>query len=196
MGGSQLAHLEVVGGPKMKRSSADEAGFIVRLLTFALIALLSGGCASIIKGSDQSVTFRSDPSDAKLTITDLREGKDIHVGTTPITTSLKRGAGYFKKSKYKITIEKPGYRREEVLLEGTPGGWYLGGNLLFGGLIGWFIVDPATGAMWTLDPDDINVTLKKEGAFRPQEGLTIVLKDGVPGELQDKMKLVRPPFRD
>lgn len=30
-------------------------------------------------------------------------------------------------------------------------GWYIG-NLLFGGIIGLLIVDPATGAMWTLIP--------------------------------------------
>lgn len=45
------------------------------------------------------------------------------------------------------------------------------------GVDGWFIVDPATGAMWTLDPEDVQVTLKKIEAFR---------------ELQSKMKLVTP----
>lgn len=153
-------------------------------LSLIVLASLAVGCASIIKESDQSLSFKSDPGDARLVITDLREGKDIHVGATPFTMSLKRGDGYFKKSKFKVAIEKPGYRKEELVLEGAPNGWYIRGNLVFGGLIGWLIVDPATGAMWTLDPDDINVTLRKEGAFRlPEEGLMIVLRDSVPAEL-------------
>ena len=131
----------------------------VLTITTVLIAVAASGCASIIKGSDQSVSFKSEPAEARLVITDVRQGRDIHVGTTPFTTSLKRGAGYFKKSKYKVTIEKPGYRKEEVSLEGSPGGWYLAGNLVFGGLIGYLIVDPLTGAMWTLDPEDVMVTL-------------------------------------
>lgn len=182
----------------MNRSNTKTARFVGRFFTLALIALVATGCASIIKGSAQSVTFKSEPAEAKLIITDVREGKDIHVGTTPFTTSLKRGTGYFKKAKYKVTIEKAGYTKEQVLLEGSLGGWYLAGNLLFGALIGWFIVDPATGAMWTLDPKDVTVTLKKkDGAFRPQrEGLTIVLRNSVPAELEGKMKLVRAPFQE
>ena len=37
-------------------------------------------------------------------------------------------------------------------------GWYAGGNLFFGGLIGYLIVDPMTGAMWTLK--DLHVNLE------------------------------------
>jgi len=100
----------------MKPSGTITARFVGKLFTLATIALAATGCASIIKGSEQSVTLRSDPPEARLIITDVREGKDIHIGTTPFTTSLKRGAGYFTKAKYKVTIEKPGYGREEVLL--------------------------------------------------------------------------------
>ena len=151
----------------MNRSSVNTARFLARFLALGLIPALATGCASIIKGADQSVSFRSDPAEARLIITDLREGKDIHVGTTPFTTSLRRGAGYFQKSEYKVRLEKPGYRREEILLEGTPSVWYVLGNFIFGGLIGWLIVDPVTGAMWTLDPEEVNVTLQKDEAFRP-----------------------------
>jgi hypothetical protein len=181
----------------MYGSRADATGLAASVLHLVLIGVLGAGCASIIKGYEQSVTFKSDPSEAKLIITDVREEKNIHVGTTPFTTSLKRGAGYFKKARYKVTVEKPGYGKEEVALEGTPGGWYLAGNLLFGGLIGWLIVDPATGAMWTLDPEEVNVSLKKEGAFQPRrEGLIVIARDDVPRELEGKMKLVRAPFQD
>lgn len=181
----------------MKDSSAKAVRHMGKILALGAITLVAAACASIIKGSEQSVTFRSDPGEARLVVTDLREGKDIHVGSTPFTTSLKRGAGYFKKARYKVTVEKPGYRREEIMLEGSANGWYIAGNLVFGGLIGWFIVDPATGAMWTLDPEDVNVILKKQGAFRPRdEGLTIALRSSVPPELEGKMKPLRLPFRE
>lgn len=179
----------------MRRSSANAEQPILPLFTLALIAFVAMGCASLIKGPDQSVTFTSDPSEAILVITDLRDGKDIHIGTTPFTASLKRGAGYFKSAKFKIMIEKPGYRREDILLEGTPNGWYLAGNIVFGWPIGWLIVDPLTGAMWTLDPEGINVTLKKQGAFLPRdEGLTVVRRDSVPAEVEAKMKPLRAPY--
>ncbi len=70
----------------------------------------------------------------------------------------------------------------------------LGGNILFGGLIGWLIVDPATGAMWTLVPKEINTELAEETAlYQQKDGLTIILKDSLaelPASVKDEMKLV------
>ena len=159
-------------------------------LALAFVALVATGCASITTGSEQKVSFKSEPSEAKVVITDVRQGKEIHVGSTPFTTSLKRGAGYFKKAKYSVTFEKPGYKTEAITLEGRPGGWYLGGNVIFGGM-GWLIVDPATGAMWTLEPGDVSVTLKKQAASGPRDdGLTVALRADVPTELAPKLKPV------
>jgi hypothetical protein len=171
----------------MKRPST--AGLVMSV-ALVLVAVMATGCASIVKGSEQKVSFKSEPSEAKVVITDVREGKEIQVGSTPFTASLKRGAGYFKKAKYLVTFEKPGYQRETIRLEGTPGGWYLGGNLLVGGM-GYLIVDPATGAMWTLEPDDVSVTLKRQAASGPRdEGLTVALRADVPAELAPKLKPV------
>jgi hypothetical protein len=160
-------------------------------MALVFVALVATGCASIVKGSDQKVSFTSEPSDAKVVINDVRQGKEVEIGSTPFTTTLKRGAGYFKKARYNVTFEKPGYQTEAIVLEGTPGGWYIGGNLLFGGGMGWLIVDPATGAMWTLEPQDVSVTLKKHTALGPQDaGLTIALRADLPAELAPKLKPV------
>ena len=35
-------------------------------------------------------------------------------------------------------------------MKATLDGWYIG-NIIFGGLLGILIIDPATGAMWRLD---------------------------------------------
>ena len=41
-------------------------------------------------------------------------------------------------------------------------GWYIG-NIVFGGLIGWLVVDPASGAMWKLqDSVHGNLEAKEE----------------------------------
>jgi hypothetical protein len=50
--------------------------------------------------------------------------------------------------------------------------------------MGWLIVDPATGAMWTLEPDDVKVILKKQTALGPPgDGLTVALRADLPAEL-------------
>lgn len=43
-------------------------------------------------------------------------------------------------------------------------GWYMG-NLLFGGFIGFLIVDPATGAMWKLD-DNVYGNLSPDPEYK------------------------------
>lgn len=52
---------------------------------------------------------------------------------------------------YKVLVSKEGYKDIEFTIDSRANGIYLAGNLVFGGLIGWLVVDPLTGAMWTLD---------------------------------------------
>ncbi len=142
----------------------------IYILTFAIVFLLMSfsGCATIIKGgSPQGVYFKSEPPDAKLTVIDLRNGNVITSTKTPQVVLLPKGSGYFKYGKYNATFEKEGYDRKEVYLEGDVNGWYAAGNIVFGGLIGWLIVDPLTGAMWSFDPEQISVLLNLKGVADP-----------------------------
>lgn len=119
------------------------------------------GCASIIKGSSpQSVSLKTTPTDAKCELTDLRTGTVVMKQNSPIMAQLKRDSGYFKNVKYRFSCEKDGFKQNQVDFESTANGWYAGGNLLFGGLIGWLIVDPASGAMWSFAIDDITLALE------------------------------------
>ena len=136
----------------------------VRSLGVLVVVVVLSGCASIVKGGDQTIAFTSDPSGARVVVTDLRQNRDVQSGTTPFEVKLARGAGWFKSAKYKVTFERPGYQNEEVLLQGRPSGWYLAGNLFFSDLLGWLVVDPLTGAMWVLEPQDLNVVMKNAGA--------------------------------
>jgi hypothetical protein len=122
--------------------------------------LLGSGCASIMCGDDKTVNISSQPPGARVEIIDAK-GKTIIDTVTPANVTLKRGRGYFTWGGYTAAFTKPGYRELRApIKQGFETGWYFVGNLLFSWEIGWFIVDPLTGAMW--DIKDLNVTLQAD----------------------------------
>lgn len=125
------------------------------------------GCASIVKGKSQEVEINSSPQQARYQIYDNKGRTSPIEGTTPGKVTLNRGAGYFKGGDYTVTLVKPGYETTSVHLKSGINGWYVGGNLLLGGLIGYLAVDPATGAMWNLKPDNLQVPLTPIAASAP-----------------------------
>lgn len=128
------------------------------LLPFSLVAVITcASCASIVSKSIYNVRLSSSPIEATVQVFD-KKGREIFNGTTPTQVELKSGAGYFKKAEYVVKYSKEGYQTREVTITADINGWYFG-NLVFGGLIGFLIVDPATGAMYRLDPTDLNETL-------------------------------------
>lgn len=164
-------------------------------LTWVLVLVLSvviSGCASIISGGDQKINIQSDPSEASVKIVSS-DGMTVFNSQTPALAVLKRGNGFFKGASYRIIVEKPGYKKQEVALQsGLNAGWYLLGNLLLGGLIGWLIVDPATGAMYSLSPENVSAQMEKEAAFLKQkDGLMIVLLKEVPESIVRELKPVQ-----
>jgi hypothetical protein len=133
-----------------------------------LAALALGGCASIIKGGGpEAFSIRTEPQGANVTVTDLSTGVVVGTGTTPYMVMLKKSHGFFKGAKYKIDLQLPGYAPVVSQIDTTVSGWYVAGNIVFGGLIGWLIVDPATGAMWTLPKDAMDVSLAPAPAPTP-----------------------------
>lgn len=128
---------------------------IVSLCAMSVLFLFTG-CASIVDGGAKKVQIHSNPSGAKFTIYDPK-GKVVESRTTPATVKLDRSGGYFSGIEYKMVFESPGYYSGETMLSSRLNGWYFG-NIVFGGLIGILIVDPATGAMFTL-PKELNYNL-------------------------------------
>jgi hypothetical protein len=100
----------------------------------------------------------SQPDEANCEVIDMRTGNCILKAKTPYTATLERSAGFFQKAKYKVKIHKDGYLPQETQIDAGINGWYFG-NIVFGGLLGILIVDPATGAMWKISEDNINVKL-------------------------------------
>lgn len=158
------------------------------IILLFLVTLLSS-CASIIKSSTQDVTVSSNPNDAQVRIMD-RKNIEVWNSTTPTSVELDRGDGYFRGQKYTVEISKEGYQTSTVTISSGVNGWYIGGNILFGGLIGWLIVDPLTGAMWNLKPDSISVGLSETvGIESSSDGvsLSIVLLSELPAESRDQL---------
>lgn len=159
--------------------------------TIASTMLCFTGCATIIKGSTQTVSFRTVPENSKIEIVN-RKGQKIHTGETPATVSLKKGSGYFKPENYQVTFSKPGYESKTVNVEGKMSGWYIG-NLVFGGIIGLLIVDPLTGAMYKLTPDDVETVLNTKNVKTSKDSLslTIMLKENIPTDVMARATMIQ-----
>ncbi len=162
----------------------------VRLGVLALVVVLASmmvftqGCASIFAGGPSKVEITSDPSGAMFTVYN-KKGDAIKSGTTPAEVKLKEGAGYFSAQKYKVKFEKAGYRTCEVQADTNICPWYWG-NFIFGGLIGFLVVDPLTGAMWTID--DVHANLEAAPHSQATESsLRIVTIDQVPQNLRSRL---------
>ncbi|WP_400192341.1 hypothetical protein [Hymenobacter sp. B81] len=165
-----------------------------KALPLALVgaALLLNGCASIVSKSRWPVSISSAPSEADIVIVDQR-GREVAKGKTPTVVHLRSGAGFFTKAEYVVTFTKPGYDTKQLSITADLNGWYLG-NLVFGGLIGFLIVDPATGAMYKIEQRDVQALLVESGKTQllPTPGeLRIMSIDEVPAELQGAMVRVQ-----
>ena len=111
-----------------------------------LSVLLLSSCSTIISGSRQNVEITSEPISAKVYI------NEIEIGETPVQKNLKRN------QEYQLTLKLDGYKTYETKLEKKFNVWYIG-NVLIGGIIG-LVIDPITGAMHKLKPEEIDGNLK------------------------------------
>lgn len=113
--------------------------------TMLLAAFLSvSGCASVLNGTEQEMTFKSEPEGAIVLVDGLERGK------TPLTVKLK-------KNEYKnVTFKKEGYHSETLPLNKKmdPVAWI---NIF------WDLstTDAITGALYEYEPGSLYVTMKK-----------------------------------
>lgn len=172
--------------------------FAPRTLAAAVVVALAG-CASIMGQANQQVPIQSTPTDAAVTITD-EKGITVFKGTTPTSVSLQKSTGsYWGGKDYVVTISKPGFGTQTIPVRTSPNGWYIAGNLVFGGLLGWFVIDPWSGNMWSLSPDVVAPSLA--GADSPPtshnntapDRIRIMLLEDVPQDLRAKMTRINRP---
>lgn len=111
----------------------------------AVSMLFMGGCATIVKGTDQNLSFNSEPEGATVSIDEKVLGK------TPVTVPVDKDQGLT------ITFEKEGYQLYTAQLTTETQAWFWG-NILIGGLIG-STTDGVSGAIHEFSPDNYYVTL-------------------------------------
>ena len=139
----------------------------LHLLFFTSLAILISGCASIVDGGNKTVQVTSNPPGAQFAVYNS-SGKFIITQTTPAIVTLPRSDGWFVPASYKLICDKEGYHSDESHIRAILSPWYFG-NIIFGGLIGIVIVDPATGAMWVLNKKEVNFDLSPIGILPEQK---------------------------
>lgn len=119
-------------------------------LVFLGLMLVCSGCATVIRGTTDKVNVESQPSGARITLSD---GK---TGVTPATFELPRNG------QIQVTCTLEGFESASMWV--TPnrskaGSIAAGGNALVGGLIGGAI-DGSTGATMDLYPNPVVFKLR------------------------------------
>jgi hypothetical protein len=156
-------------------------------------SIFLSGCATIVGDKTQTIPISSTPSEAKILITD-EKGMQVFQGLTPTSVTLNKSDGsYWGKKNFTVNITKPGYESQVIPITASANGWYIGGNLIFGGLIGWFIVDPLNGAMYTLSPEQITSTLGEKTAHNNSANdgsISVMLIQDVPSSIRNQMTRV------
>jgi hypothetical protein len=128
-----------------------------KFFTAVFIAVSVSGCGSIMRGTDEPVSFVSTPPGASVTTT-----KRYTCPATPCSIQVDRS------DEFDATFTLPGYQPQIVPVRKsfvTAGGTAMVGNVVAGGLIG-LGVDAATGAAYDHTPNPVQVTLVPEKAER------------------------------
>ena len=147
----------------------------MNLKTLVAVVILMQGCATVQNGRHQEIRVVTDPAGAAV---DVRCGKPQPAAVTPATVRLPR-----RVEECSLLLTLPGFQSETVVFESSPNGWVwwnfaapaAGGTIgatrhsdqafidfLFGALIGGvgFGVDALSGAMWELEPAEVDRKLR------------------------------------
>jgi hypothetical protein len=87
-----------------------------------LLGLITGGCATAMRGTTQRVRVESDPASATVTL-------DEKTYTTPFEVTLKRNA------RHTVLVSAPGYQPVQFMLEGKLDAAGMGNIVLPGGTV-------------------------------------------------------------
>lgn len=170
---------------KSKINKGEKEVKTLTKLCIVVALLFLTGCASIVSKSEYPVNLRSNPDGANVTVRN-RDGHTVFTGTTPTTVNLKAGAGFFSGENYIANFEKEGFDSTSIHIRRDIDLWYIG-NIVFGGLIGFLIVDPATGAMWRLQSEVFVSMQKQTSSIENKERVKIILLDQVPMPIRSHM---------
>lgn len=135
---------------------------IAKIMSLSALLLFLSGCATIVNNEPAKFDLQSDPTSAKVVVTDISNNKVVMNAQTPFSVTLDKKKGYFSGKTYSVLVQKEGFKNIQFDIKPTLSGWYIC-NVFFGGFLGWLIVDPISGGMWNLKPETSeNVVLKKD----------------------------------
>ncbi|MBR2922457.1 MAG: carboxypeptidase regulatory-like domain-containing protein [Alphaproteobacteria bacterium] len=134
---------------------------IFLIISCGIISIFLASCATIMRDNYQAIPINANTEKVNIKITD-KTGSTVFEGQTPTTITLKTSkSGYFNPQKYTITASKDGYKTQTTVIDWHVSGWYYVGNLVFGGLLGYLIIDPISGDMYYLD-DQVQLNMAQD----------------------------------
>ena len=140
------------------------------ILYVLVLILVTSGCATVIDGSNQLVTFNSSPNGAKI------YANGMEIGTTPLTTSMKRSKTTM------ILAKKNGYEDQQLALQTKLNNWFWG-NFLLG--VYSSTTDYVSDAMIEYSPNMYYITLNPIPLLQSNDG-GIGTERGVPARIEQQ----------
>lgn len=122
----------------------------MRILLVTAVALGLSACGTVTRGSNEDVTFNSEPPGAK-----VQTSTGLVCQATPCTFPISR------KQEFVATFELPGHHSQQIAVKTeVSGGGAAGmaGNILVGGVVG-IVVDASTGATLDHSPNPVFATM-------------------------------------
>lgn len=124
---------------------------MIRIHSFAFIAVvLVSGCATLFSGSDDNISFTSDPPNVKVYM------NTRYLGVTPLNITVKR-VGFATANLNTFRFEKKGHRAQEFRLTTE----FNNVTLLNTISIVSYLTDAFTGAITQYSPTDYHIILEK-----------------------------------
>lgn len=139
---------------------------LVLIICFAMTS-----CATIVDGGSKYVSVNVNPENAKIYVNSNRGERYVRQGSFNLAVNDRRAV-------YTLRVELPNYHSEEIIIKKGLNGWVFG-NIVFGGPIG-FIIDFATGNIWTPKPKFVSADLVKNADLSTLEGMPNTVKIEMP----------------
>lgn len=147
------------------------------LISSVVLSILISSCATILSGTKQNVSIKTEPSGARVFV----DGKDQNM-ITPCDIKVKR------KKEISYAFQKEGYKDGTVTEDGSINP-VVAGNILLGGIPGG-IVDFATGAWYKYD-GNVFYQFKNSDVTIPDGGENERVTRDNPGETSLEKTIIR-----
>lgn len=121
----------------------------------------------------------------------LHAEKHVFNGVLPAKIPLKHESDNgWNVTSYTMRISLRGYYPAAITLRRTTDGWHVSNYLGLGKVIGWVILNPANGGIYTLSPGQLSTASSGEKYAPNSNHIWVLTIDSVPKPLRSEMTLV------